>query len=576
MGVNPLAELAVIRRLASLYREFQPDVVHHFTIKCVIYGSIAARLARIRGVVNSITGLGFALLADTPKARLIRPVVLSLYRFSLRGTQVVFQNADNRRTLEEHGVLNACAVHVVPGDGIDTVRFSPLSGAQHGNVVLMMARLLHSKGVDEFVDAARIVRRQMPTARFLLAGAPDLGNPESVDESTLSKWQAEGVVEFLGHRSDVVELNRAADVVVLASTQGEGIPRALLEGRSLWQPDGGNGCAGLPRCGFAWRNRISGAAFGRQITGRCRAEIAAGRLLASTNGRGGTFCGRTHLFGRLRDRANSRGLQARPATALIFVSTYMSFLPFLIAFFVTAASCLVLARLAGKMHLLDLPDERKRHAAAIPLVGGIGVMLGFGFSVAVWGGAGFFREAAGPVALLFVVGLLDDALNLRASLKLVVQIVAAAWMVKATGAALYAMPLPFLAGHLNLGMAAAPLTVLMMVAILNAINMIDGLDGLAGGCLAIGSLALAASANLIHQQGLSSDALLLVGAVCGFLIWNARFPWQPRAKIFLGDAGALAIGHDLVLVHPQAFPDHGHDGACPFDGGVGARCRAGG
>lgn len=235
-GVNPLAELAVIRRITALYRAWQPDLVHHFTIKCVIYGSFAARRAGVRAVVNSVTGLGFALLADTPKARLIRPVVLALYRLSLRGTEVIFQNADNRDTLTAHGVLGASHVQVIAGDGIDTGRFSPPLAAPTQRVVLMMARLLHSKGIADFVAAAGLVRSVLPDVRFLLAGAPDPGNPESVTEADLAAWRGEGQVEFLGQRNDVCELNRSASVVVLASTQGEGIPRALLEGAACGVP----------------------------------------------------------------------------------------------------------------------------------------------------------------------------------------------------------------------------------------------------------------------------------------------------------------------------------------------------
>ncbi len=125
-GINPFAELAAIRRVGELYREERPDVIHHFTIKCVIYGSLAARRVGVRRIVNSVTGLGFALLANTLKARLIRPVVLALYRRALRGTQVIFQNADNRDTLAAKGVLAKCHVHVIAGDGIDTQRFVPV------------------------------------------------------------------------------------------------------------------------------------------------------------------------------------------------------------------------------------------------------------------------------------------------------------------------------------------------------------------------------------------------------------------------------------------------------------------
>jgi glycosyltransferase involved in cell wall biosynthesis len=235
-GVNPLAELAAIRRVRDLYRDVRPDVVHHFTIKCVIYGSLAARRVGVRRIVNSVTGLGFALLGNTLKARLIRPVVLALYRRSLRGTFVIFQNADNRDTLAAKGVLKDSSVRVIAGDGVDTERFVPATKASNGAIVLMMARLLYSKGIAEFVEAARRVRAVMPTVRFLLAGEPDPGNPESVSAEALQGWQAEGVVEFLGHRSDVLELNQACTVAVLASTQGEGIPRALLEAAACGRP----------------------------------------------------------------------------------------------------------------------------------------------------------------------------------------------------------------------------------------------------------------------------------------------------------------------------------------------------
>ncbi|MGC3964234.1 MAG: glycosyltransferase, partial [Rhodocyclaceae bacterium] len=124
-GINPMAEASAVARLTKLYRQIAPDLVHHFTIKCVIYGSFAARRARVSKVVNSVTGLGFALLANTLKARLIRPVVVALYRRALTGTHVVFQNHDNMNTLRGLGVLERSTVEVIPGDGIDVARFTP-------------------------------------------------------------------------------------------------------------------------------------------------------------------------------------------------------------------------------------------------------------------------------------------------------------------------------------------------------------------------------------------------------------------------------------------------------------------
>lgn len=235
-GINPFAEWLTIRQIQRLYQKLEPDIVHHFTIKCVIYGSFAARRAGIRRIVNSVTGLGFALLANTLKARLIRPVVLTLYRRALRQTSVIFQNQDNLRTLLDYGVLKQSRVVVIPGDGINTSQFQPASRSPAPLVVLMMARLLYSKGVADFVEVARMVRRQMPDVRFWLAGSPDAGNPESIDGATLQAWQQDGAVEFLGQRSDVLALNQSAAVVVLPSIQGEGIPRALLEGGACGVP----------------------------------------------------------------------------------------------------------------------------------------------------------------------------------------------------------------------------------------------------------------------------------------------------------------------------------------------------
>lgn len=214
----------------------------------------------------------------------------------------------------------------------------------------------------------------------------------------------------------------------------------------------------------------------------------------------------------------------------------------LLAFALTALSCPLLARWAPALGLVDLPDERKRHAAPIPLVGGIAVLMGF---VAAASAGGYFaelRELAGPLLLLFVLGLVDDARHLSAKLKLFVQILAAGWLVHDTGAALVAMPIPFLSGHWALGWAALPLTMLMMVAIMNAINMIDGLDGLAGGCIAIAALVLGLAALQVEQASLAALAGALCAAVLGFLLWNARWPWQLRAQVFMGDAGALALG----------------------------------
>ena len=154
----PLRLARALVQARGVIRRVQPDVVLGLGGYITVPGGLAARLAGVARVVNSITGLGFAMLADTPKARLIRPVVLALYRLALRGSQVLFQNEDNLQTLARFGVLQQANACVVPGDGIDTERFAPPAEHVPGRVVLMMGRLLASKGVAEYVAAARIVR----------------------------------------------------------------------------------------------------------------------------------------------------------------------------------------------------------------------------------------------------------------------------------------------------------------------------------------------------------------------------------------------------------------------------------
>lgn len=220
----------------------------------------------------------------------------------------------------------------------------------------------------------------------------------------------------------------------------------------------------------------------------------------------------------------------------------MSPLPWILAFVVTAFACRMLARHAGRLHLLDLPDTRKQHAGAVPTVGGLAVLVGFGLACLLSGHGRLLGEMAGATLLMLAVGLVDDARNLPAGVKLACQVAAGTWLVWGTGAALHSLPLPFFHGHLPLGWAAGPLTVLMIVTVLNAINLIDGLDGLAGGCLSIALVVLAMAAVTVGRWDLAEFATLLCAAVMGFLVWNARWPWQPQARVFLGDAGALAVG----------------------------------
>ena len=259
-GMNPLAELVVIGRLRKLYAGIAPDVVHHFTIKCVLYGSFAARWAGVARVVNSITGLGHMLESNALRARLLRPAVLALYRLALRGTAVIFQNRDNRALFDRLGLLRGLDVHLVPGSGVALDRFSIAPPpAELPPVVLMVGRLLHAKGVACFVAAARRVRAQRPDVEFWLAGDRDEGNPGCVTAAELAAWSNEGAVQFLGHRDDVAALNSRASMAVLPS-HGEGLPRTLIEAAASARP---LLASNVPGCREIVRDGVNGYLFER-------------------------------------------------------------------------------------------------------------------------------------------------------------------------------------------------------------------------------------------------------------------------------------------------------------------------
>lgn len=237
-GLNPLTEISAIVRLAVLYRKLHLKAVHHFTIKPNLYGTIAARLAGVPVVLNTFTGLGY-LFSERLQAKMLRAVVTPLLRWALRGPYVLttFLKEEDQGLFLRYGLLNPDRTLVIP-EGVDVQKFHPPEGKRPPSVapiVLLTARLLWDKGVQEFVQAARLLRDRGLEARFWIAGSPDKGNPACIPAEVLETWKREKIVEFLGHRSDMPELLRQVDIAVLPSYH-EGMPRFLLEAAATGLP----------------------------------------------------------------------------------------------------------------------------------------------------------------------------------------------------------------------------------------------------------------------------------------------------------------------------------------------------
>lgn len=236
-GTNPFGELGTLLRLISLYRKERFNLVHHFTIKCVIYGGIAARLSGA-SVVAAITGLGHVFTTSSLKNHLLRYVLRPLYSIALGQAQVIFQNPDDMHAFLALGLVAQRQSHLVRGSGVDTVRFTPSELPPNDSQrvrVLMVGRLLREKGVAEYVQAAVIVKQQFPSALFALAGEQDAGNPSSIDDTTLTQWRASADVSLLGQRDDMPQLLAETDICVLPSYR-EGTPRSLLEAAACGLP----------------------------------------------------------------------------------------------------------------------------------------------------------------------------------------------------------------------------------------------------------------------------------------------------------------------------------------------------
>ncbi len=238
-SLNPWAEVCLLLHLIALYRRERPDLAHHFTLKCVAYGALAARVAGVPAV-NAITGLGHVFTNDTLRTRLLRPPIRGLLRFCLNAphSRLILQNPDDQQEFLAQRLIRAEHIRLIRGSGVNTQRFQPRASPRRpGPIrVLLATRLLWEKGVGEYAEAARQLRREGLPIEFWLAGAPDPGNPASVPRETIAEWQQQGLLTALGHVDAMEPLLADTDLMVLPSYYREGTPRSLLEAAACGLP----------------------------------------------------------------------------------------------------------------------------------------------------------------------------------------------------------------------------------------------------------------------------------------------------------------------------------------------------
>jgi glycosyltransferase involved in cell wall biosynthesis len=234
---NPFRELAAIAEIARIYWRERPDIAHHVAIKPVLYGSLAALLLRRPVVVNALAGMGFLFTSSSRWATLLRAAVSQVFRVLLNAGRnvLILQNPDDRALLVAGGLVEASRVRLIRGSGVDIRQFYSMPEPDGTPVVMLASRMLWDKGVGEFVDAAGLLRARGKTARFVLVGDGDSGNPASITQAQLKTWHDSGIVECWGRCDDMPATFAHAQIVCLPSYR-EGLPKVLLEAAACARP----------------------------------------------------------------------------------------------------------------------------------------------------------------------------------------------------------------------------------------------------------------------------------------------------------------------------------------------------
>ncbi|WP_216646426.1 MULTISPECIES: glycosyltransferase family 4 protein [unclassified Roseivivax] len=235
-GINPREDMTTLRVLTDELRSFRPDVVLPYTMKPIIYGNIAARRAGVKRRYALFTGLGYAFSEEAPtgKRALVRFLAIWLYRRALKNLDLGFvYNPVEEADIRRFGLVPPdVALLQVPGSGVDLSRYENCPQPDGPVRFLMIARLLKSKGIDIYVEAARILRDRGIMAEVTLLGPLD-ANPDSYRPCDVEAWQAENILTYLGATDDVRPFIKAASVIVLPAIHREGMPRTVLEGMSM-------------------------------------------------------------------------------------------------------------------------------------------------------------------------------------------------------------------------------------------------------------------------------------------------------------------------------------------------------
>ena len=235
-GINPLKEYKLLKFYENIFKQHKPDIVFNYTIKCAIWSSIAANKVGIKRIFSMITGLGYAFTDINKrdiKKQLINICVKQLYKKSLKcNKKVFFLNPDDKNLFSELGTISQNQFVVLNGEGVDLDYFYYVKDMPNKFTVVVLSRLLKEKGIIEYYQAAKILKKKYTdNIIFRLAGSID-DNPSSLTQQELDEIIASGAIEYLGNLEDVREVISQSSLLLLSSYR-EGTPRCILEAMSM-------------------------------------------------------------------------------------------------------------------------------------------------------------------------------------------------------------------------------------------------------------------------------------------------------------------------------------------------------
>lgn len=253
-SLNILNESLVFFRIVYFLIKIKPNIVHLVTIKPVLIGGLASKLINTPGIVASISGLGFTFISKNLKIRFVKRIISFLYRFiygSSENIKIIFQNKVDQEVIHKITRLKKRQMKLIPGSGVDLNQYKLFTFPEGKPIILFAARLLKSKGIIDFIEAAKYVSN----ARFVVIGKYDFENRDAISSEVIQEAVQNKYIEYWGYREDVVDIIRKSHIVVLPSYYGEGLPKILIEAAACGRPVI---TTDHPGCRDAIKNDISG------------------------------------------------------------------------------------------------------------------------------------------------------------------------------------------------------------------------------------------------------------------------------------------------------------------------------